>query len=307
MDTRARWPWLLALVACRGDGCRCRGHEDDSEASESRPETGDDSACEPLVWYADLDGDSYGDPASPLEACEQPAQSATNDLDCDDGDPNTWPGATVVCNDLADNDCDDAPDCAVAEENAAPDDASAVLTAGEASYFGMGMALVDLDGDSVRDLVLSDPSYTDRTEDQVYLVQGPVQGQAAVWDAAFASLKSNRAESTGLVLQAGDLDGDGYPDLALAQGYSEVSGVWLAPGPFEGEVSLSDDTTPYLGIEDTTGPPHLIEPAMGDVIDDDGQADLFVRLNRNAGGHGSLFAFQGPVTAGGYQIGRAHV
>ena len=202
MDTRARWPWLLALVACRGDGCRCRGHADDSSPPESRPETGDDSACEPLIWYADLDGDGYGEPNSPLEACEQPTQSATNDLDCDDANPDAWPGATGICNDLADNDCDGAPDCAAAEGDAAPADASAVLTAGEASYLGLGMALMDFDGDGVRDLALSDPSYESPRDDGVYLVKGPLRGEAPVWDASFAQVVSNRDYYTGGVFQA---------------------------------------------------------------------------------------------------------
>ncbi len=299
MDLRARWPWLLALVACRGDGCRCRGQADDSNPEDTRSETGDDSACEPLVWYADLDKDGYGDPGSPLEACDQPTQSADNDLDCDDSDPASWPGASLLCNDLADNDCDGEPDCDAAEGDAVPDDASAVLTAGEASYLGMGMALIDLDGDGVRDLVLSDPSYESPTEDGVYLVKGPLGGGATVWDAAFAQVLSSRDYYTGGVFQAGDLDDDGYPDLALAQGYEGLDGAWLVYGPFDGEAELRDTPNVYLSVEDTFTGPRNIEPWVGDVLGDDGQPDLFVRTDQNTDGHGTLFALRGPVTEEG--------
>ena len=299
MLLRARWPWLLALFACRGDGCRCRGHEDDSDPSESGHETGDDSACEPVTWYADLDGDGYGDAGSPVEACTQPAASVDNDLDCADGDTQVHPGGSPVCGDLADNDCDGEPDCSPAEGDNAPEDASAILTAGEASYLGMGMALIDFDGDGVRDLAISDPSYRDPTEDGVYLVRGPLQGEAQVWDAASARLYANRSYDTGFVLQAGDLDGDGFPDLALAQGYDGQDAAWLAYGPFEGDVSLQEAPAALLSVADSYDGSRRIEPAIADVIGDDGQPDLFVRLDRNADGQGSLFALAGPVTEEG--------
>ena len=57
----------------------------------------------------DVDKDGYGSPGDP--ACSNGAAS-----DCDDGDADINPGAAEVCDDLADNDCDeltdgDDPDC----------------------------------------------------------------------------------------------------------------------------------------------------------------------------------------------------
>ena len=299
MTLRVRWPWLLALFACRGDGCRCRGQQDDSTHPESRPETGDDTACDALVWYGDGDGDGYGDVGSPVEACEQPALTATNDLDCDDDDASTWPGAPVVCNDLADNDCDGAPDCATAEGAAAPEEANAVLTGGDGSYLGMGMALTDFDGDGVRDLAVSDPFYFDAKDDWVYLIKGPFNGTSEVEDASFARVGSDSEQLSGWTLQAGDLDGDDYPDLALAQGTDDEDGAWLAYGPFDGDFSLDDDRAAYIGVADGYDGTRTIEPWVADVLGDDGQADLIISMGLNWEGQGSVFAVEGPISTAG--------
>jgi hypothetical protein len=45
----------------------------------------DDAAGAP-IWYADADGDGYGDPGSPRAACAAPDGFVADDQDCDDGD-----------------------------------------------------------------------------------------------------------------------------------------------------------------------------------------------------------------------------
>ncbi len=61
------------------------------------------------TWYADSDGDGFGDPDSSSQACSQPSGSTSDTRDCDDSDEAINPDATEVCDEI-DNDCDEQVD-----------------------------------------------------------------------------------------------------------------------------------------------------------------------------------------------------
>ena len=82
----------------------CNAVDDDCDGT-----TDENDAVDASTWYADTDGDGYGDPASPSVACDAPAGFVGDDTDCDDGDPAVNPAASEVCN-LVDDDCDGATD-----------------------------------------------------------------------------------------------------------------------------------------------------------------------------------------------------
>ncbi len=56
------------------------------------------------TWYPDLDGDGFGDPAFPVQACAAPAFHVAVAGDCDDTSAASFPGNPEVCDDR-DNDC----------------------------------------------------------------------------------------------------------------------------------------------------------------------------------------------------------
>jgi hypothetical protein len=57
------------------------------------------------VYYADTDGDGYGNASSTTNACSQPAGYVTDNTDCDDTRDTAYPGAPELSNSL-DDDCD---------------------------------------------------------------------------------------------------------------------------------------------------------------------------------------------------------
>ena len=69
----------------------------------------DDDAIDGETYYADIDGDGFGDPAIDTVACDLPAGYVDNYTDCGPSDDTVYPGAPETCDDQ-DNDCDGAVD-----------------------------------------------------------------------------------------------------------------------------------------------------------------------------------------------------
>jgi Putative metal-binding motif len=69
----------------------------------------EDDAEDVATWFADSDGDLYGDPSVTDEACTAPSGYVSNSGDCDDSDGAVSPGGTEVCNSI-DDDCDGSTD-----------------------------------------------------------------------------------------------------------------------------------------------------------------------------------------------------
>ncbi len=80
----------------------CDGVDEDCDGTVDDVTTGN-------TYYADSDGDTYGDAASTILGCSVPAGYTTDATDCDDADATSFPGGTEVC-DAADNNCDGSVD-----------------------------------------------------------------------------------------------------------------------------------------------------------------------------------------------------
>ena len=59
--------------------------------------------CTSSTWYADVDGDGYGNASSTLSYCTQPYGYVANSTDCNDALAAVNPGAAEICNGTDDN------------------------------------------------------------------------------------------------------------------------------------------------------------------------------------------------------------
>ena len=82
----------------------CNGIDDDCDG-----ETDEEGSADAGTWYADDDGDGFGDPYDSVQACQQPSGHIDDDQDCDDGDEAIHPKAQETCNGI-DDDCDGETD-----------------------------------------------------------------------------------------------------------------------------------------------------------------------------------------------------
>ena len=77
----------------------CDGLDNNCDGQIDEAGSGDETD-----WFADTDGDTFGDAGDVLSACTQPPGYVADNTDCDDTEPTVFPGGIEVCDGL-DNDC----------------------------------------------------------------------------------------------------------------------------------------------------------------------------------------------------------
>ncbi len=76
----------------------------------------DDLLEEGNLWYLDADGDGFGDAAQESVACDPGSGWVQDGTDCDDGDPESYPGGFEWLGDEADGDCNGDAELPMFEE-----------------------------------------------------------------------------------------------------------------------------------------------------------------------------------------------
>ena len=155
---------------------------------------------------------------------------------------------------------------------------------GEESYARLGSRFLqagDVDGDGLADLWISAPASSSRSG-KLYLVTGSMllAQDVDVIDAPCILRAEAAGDGMGLAFDAGDLDGDGTPDIAIGSPHSESSDYMagrvdiLYSSALSGEVSLADAGATFLGeaADDRAGTGLAV---LSD-FSGDGRADLLV-------------------------------
>ncbi len=161
-------------------------------------------------------GGRRGDPAPFVPPIPDPTDDGDGDGftelggDCDDTDANVFPGQLEICDDGIDSDCLwPEPTCAMQP------------IATTRTYFankyrrnvGESLAAADFDLDGYTDIVIG---MDDNPQSAVYLVHGPF----ALGRYELTSEVELPTFAAGAHAAAGDLDGDGLPDLAYSASYA---------------------------------------------------------------------------------------
>ncbi len=172
----------------------CDGDDDDCDGSI------DEDAIDGLTWYADGDGDGYGDVDMTSVACTAPAGSVADATDCDDGNSDIRPSATEICNSL-DDDCDGSID------EDADDDATWYR---DADGDGFGVSDDTVQSCSAPIGYVSIATDCDDAEDDTF--PGAPELCNGVDDDCDISIDE---DATGAPTWYDDLDGDGYGDATM--------------------------------------------------------------------------------------------
>ena len=224
----------------------CDGVDNDCDGTVD-----EDDATDAATWYADTDGDGYGDPAVSSSACTQPSGAVADAADCDDSDGAVNPAATELCNGV-DDDCDGATD----EDDAA--DASTWYA--DADIDGYGDAATSSTACTQPGGTVSDSTDCDDTDGAV----NPAATELCNGVDDDCDGATDEDDASDVTTWYIDGDGDGYGDSATS------TDACVAPSGFVAIASSDDEDCDDL---DASANPGASELCDGTDNDCDGAVD----------------------------------
>jgi hypothetical protein len=310
---------LLPLSACRCNspgtleetGANLDTYTDPQHDSDTNDtsDTKDDTA-DAATWYADTDGDGYGDAKAPLTSTTQPPGYVEDATDCNDSDAAIHPGAKELCNAI-DDDCDRAIDEGIIAHTWYVD----------SDGDGYGDPSVSLSNCAEPKGYVEEPGDCDDSRPDVSPAGKEVcqdgidqdcsgadfgcryAGIGTLGDVAIVELVGENATdwAGGSIADAGDVDGDGFDDILVGASYSDAGGsssgvAYLLYGPVTADRDLSLAEARLVGAEAGDHAGSSVSGA-GDV-NGDGLADILVGATfggTDETGTGAAYVVFGPV------------
>jgi hypothetical protein len=154
---------------------------------------------------------------------------------------------------------------------------------------GGAVAMADLDGDGRDDVVIgSTHSNSFQGAGAAYVVLGPASGERSLADADARVFGERADQQVGLGVEARDLDGDGFADLAVgAPGDRQSRGsAALFYGPLKGALPYSAASRSWLGLGQADGAGTGL--GLGD-FDGDGDGDVAIGAPGAEDGAGTVY------------------